>query len=48
MWTGALSALPSSVPRHPEGVRFTPGIVSAVMQVTATLTIGTVTAGPHA
>jgi hypothetical protein len=24
MWTGALSALPSSVPRHPEGVRFTP------------------------
>lgn len=23
MWTGALSALPSSVPRHPEGVRFT-------------------------
>ena len=24
MWTGALSALPSSVPAHPEGVRFTP------------------------
>ena len=24
MWTGALSALPSSVPRHPEPVRFTP------------------------
>ena len=23
-WTGALSALPSSVPTHPEGVRFTP------------------------
>ncbi len=23
MWTGALSALPSSVPRHPDGVRFT-------------------------
>ena len=23
MWTGALSALPSSVPSHPEGVRFT-------------------------
>src|SRR5215467_8290114 len=22
MWTGALSALPSSVPAHPEGVRF--------------------------
>ena len=25
MWTGALSALPSPVPIHPEGVRFTPG-----------------------
>jgi len=24
MWTGALSALPSSVPAHPEGVRFPP------------------------
>src|SRR6266508_4489344 len=24
MWTGALSALPSSVPMHPEPVRFTP------------------------
>ena len=24
MWTGALSALPSPVPAHPEGVRFTP------------------------
>jgi Winged helix DNA-binding domain len=24
MWTGALSALPSSVPAHPEPVRFTP------------------------
>jgi hypothetical protein len=24
VWTGALSALPSSVPTHPEGVRFTP------------------------
>jgi hypothetical protein len=24
IWTGALSALPSSVPAHPEGVRFTP------------------------
>ena len=24
MWTGALSALPSSVPRHPDPVRFTP------------------------
>ena len=25
MWAGALSALPSSVPMHPEGVRFAPG-----------------------
>ena len=24
MWTGALPALPSSVPMHPEGARFTP------------------------
>ena len=24
MWTGALSALPSPVPTHPEGIRFTP------------------------
>ena len=24
MWTGALSALPSSGPMHPEPVRFTP------------------------
>jgi hypothetical protein len=24
MWTGALSALPSSVPAHPEPARFTP------------------------
>src|SRR5262249_45408112 len=24
MWAGALSALPSSVPTHPDGVRFTP------------------------
>jgi DNA glycosylase AlkZ-like len=24
MWTGALQALPSSVPTHPDGVRFTP------------------------
>ena len=28
MWTGALSALPPSVPAHPEGVRFTPGHVA--------------------
>jgi hypothetical protein len=25
MWTGALSALPSSAPRHPDPVRFSPG-----------------------
>jgi hypothetical protein len=31
MWTGALSALPSSVPRHPEGVRFTPGQADEVI-----------------
>jgi Winged helix DNA-binding domain len=31
MWTGALSALPSSVPRHPAGVRFTPGQADEVI-----------------
>jgi hypothetical protein len=31
MWTGALSPLPSSVPRHPEGVRFTPGQAEEVI-----------------
>jgi Winged helix DNA-binding domain len=31
MWTGALSALPSPVPRHPEGVRFTPGRAEEVI-----------------
>jgi hypothetical protein len=31
MWTGALSALPSLVPAHPEGVRFTPGQVDEVI-----------------
>jgi hypothetical protein len=31
MWTGALSALPSSVPRHPEGVRFNPGQAEEVI-----------------
>jgi hypothetical protein len=31
MWTGALSALPSSVPQHPEGVRFTPGQADEVI-----------------
>jgi Winged helix DNA-binding domain len=31
MWTGALSALPSSVPAHPEGVRFRPGQAEEVL-----------------
>jgi hypothetical protein len=40
MWTGALSALPSSAPRHPEGVRFTPEQAEEVIAV-----IGEVLAG---
>jgi len=31
MWTGALSALPSPVPIHPEGVRFAPGQADEVI-----------------
>jgi hypothetical protein len=31
MWTGALSALPPSVPMHPEGVRFTEGQAAEVI-----------------
>ena len=31
MWTGALSALPSPVPIHPEGVRFTPSQADEVI-----------------
>ena len=31
MWTGALSALPSPVPAHPQGVRFTPGQAEEVI-----------------
>ncbi|MBO0817655.1 MAG: AlkZ family DNA glycosylase [Actinobacteria bacterium] len=31
VWTGALSALPSSVPAHPDGVRFTPVQAEAVI-----------------
>jgi hypothetical protein len=31
MWTGALSVLPSPVPIHPEGVRFTPGQADEVI-----------------
>ena len=51
VWTGALSALPSPVPTHPEGVRFTPGqaeLIGAVMEATPTLTVGPVTVGAHA
>ena len=32
MWTGALSALPSSVPMHPEPVRFTPEQADEVIE----------------
>src|SRR5215475_8977389 len=39
MWTGALSALPSPVPIHPEGVRFTPDqadeVIAAIGDVLA-------------
>ncbi|HEX5296473.1 MAG TPA: winged helix DNA-binding domain-containing protein [Streptosporangiaceae bacterium] len=31
MWTGALSALPSSAPQHPDGVRFTDGQAAEVI-----------------
>jgi hypothetical protein len=31
MWTGALSSLPSSVPQHPDPVRFTPDQADAVV-----------------
>jgi len=31
VWTGALQALPSSVPTHPDGVRFTPGQAEEVI-----------------
>ena len=31
MWTGALSALPSPAPAHPEGVRFPPGQADEVI-----------------
>ena len=40
MWTGAFSALPSSVPTHPDGVRFTPEqadeVVAAIGDALAT------------
>jgi hypothetical protein len=60
MWTGALSALPSSVPRHPQGVRFTSGqadqVIAAIGDALADaeLTVGELTeaiaerAGPWA
>jgi hypothetical protein len=60
MWTGALSALPPSVPAHPEGVRFTPGQAGEVTAAIgdaladAELTVGELTeaiadrAGPWA
>jgi hypothetical protein len=60
MWTGALSALPSSVPTHPEGVRFTPEqadeVIAAIGDALADaeLTVGELTeaiadrAGPWA
>jgi hypothetical protein len=35
MWTGALSALPSSVPQHPEPVRFTPAQADEVIAAIA-------------
>jgi hypothetical protein len=50
MWTGALSALPSSAPAHPEGVRFTPGqaeeVIAAIGDALADaeLTVGELTA----
>jgi hypothetical protein len=31
LWTGALSSLPSPVPSHPQGVRFTPGQADEVV-----------------
>ena len=36
MWTGALSALPSPAPTHPEGVRFTPGQADEVIAAIGT------------
>ena len=39
MWTGALTELPSAVPKHPEGVRFTPEqadeVIAAIGEVLA-------------
>ncbi len=41
MWTGALSALPSSVPAHPEGVRFTPEQADEVIAAIGDVLAGT-------
>jgi Winged helix DNA-binding domain len=48
MWTGALSALPSSVPQHPEGVRFTAGQAAEVIAAIddALADAGSAAAGP--
>ena len=50
MWTGALSALPSSVPQHPEGVRFTAGQAAEVIAAIddALADAGPAAAGPGA
>ncbi len=36
MWIGALSALPSPAPAHPQGVRFTPGQADEVIAASVT------------
>jgi hypothetical protein len=41
MWTGALSALPSAVPMHPEGVRFTPEQAAEVVAAIGDALAGT-------
>jgi hypothetical protein len=41
MWTAALSALPSPVPTHPEGVRFTPGQADEVIAAIGDALTGT-------
>ena len=44
MWTGALSALPSSVPQHPDPVRFTPDQAEQVIEaIDASLADGPLT-----
>ena len=41
LWTGALSALPPSVPTHPEGVRFTPDQADEVIAAIGDALAGT-------